>query len=77
MISSQARVLAQNWKETTASFSFFEEGKIELQSKLEDSMKKVLQIFFTTPKLLKLDIHPGWNCLNFLHVFVGYQANFP
>ena len=20
---------------------------------------------------------PGWNCLNFLHVFVGYQANFP
>ena len=21
--------------------------------------------------------YPGWNCLNFLHVFVGYQANFP
>ena len=20
---------------------------------------------------------PGWSCLNFLHVFVGYQANFP
>ena len=19
---------------------------------------------------------PGWNCLNFLQVFVGYQANF-
>ena len=21
--------------------------------------------------------NPGWNCLNFIHVFVGYQANFP
>ena len=21
--------------------------------------------------------HPGWNCLNFFHLFVGYQANFP
>ena len=22
-------------------------------------------------------IYPGWNCLNFLHVFVGYKGNFP
>ena len=21
--------------------------------------------------------YPGWNCLIFLHVFVGYQAKFP
>ena len=23
------------------------------------------------------NVSPGWNCLNLLHVFVGYQANFP
>ena len=22
-------------------------------------------------------LYPRWNCLNFLHVFEGYQANFP
>ena len=24
----------------------------------------------------KFFYYPGWNCLNFLQVFVGYQANF-
>ena len=26
--------------------------------------------------LVHLQVYPGWNCLNFLHVFVGYQPNF-
>ena len=26
--------------------------------------------------LMRRSFH-GWNCLNFLHAFVGYQANFP
>ena len=27
-------------------------------------------------RVTNVDGGPGWNCLNFLHVFVGYQANF-
>ena len=36
----------------------------------------VLSLFVSYKRYLRDALCPGWNCLNFLQVFVGYQANF-
>ena len=46
--------------------------------RLEIAAKTLMTL---SSSLVKVDdnreIIPGWNCLNFLHVFEGYQPNFP
>ena len=54
-------------------------GHYETYSRQKRSKKIVLKIGFVFPVGEKWfsSLIPGWNCLNILHVFVGYQANFP
>ena len=54
----------------------------EFEPEREICLAEKIQVVSGRSKLISIDRfqrinNPGLNCLNFLHVFVGYQANFP